>query len=415
MFRNRTLAIVVSSVMANQLITFIPATAATPDLNSILSAIAAKNGMVAPNTGAAAVTGGTGSAMPSKADVMSAVHGLPRGISYTNGMPTPTPTLEEAATLVAPQADFNVGPVNGVNPIFGTITQADESLTGIFDDLSNVDMSQFEPEVDPNLFNDDPNADLTNLGLTSPVADVMNTITGAQATTQTTTNLLESTIGLNASGTQLEVQDSAPSVSTTSGGVNTADMSVLALPSILCAPSDRPVTSAETVKSPVLLQGYVEDSAEYPNFVNPRKDEEVALPHGHSVRVERGALAWLEVGKDYVKVRAGSHGVSINAPNGQRINLGVGEEALWVVAGVDGYKLLDDGLAKRCVAHHELSDGSTVYLSEFSIVHFLAHEDADGTESKSVRERLLKSAAAINVACRYHGRYHLVRKIALAK
>lgn len=414
MNRNRALAIVVSSVMANQLITFIPAAAATPDLNSILSAIAAKNGMVAPNTGAASVTGGSGAAMPTKADVMSAVHGLPHGISYTNGMPTPTPTLEEAATLIAPEVDFNVGPVNGVNPIFGTITQADESLTGIFDDLSNVDMSQFEPEVDPNLFNDDPNADLTNLGITSPVADVMNTITGAQATT-TTTNLLESTIGLNASSTQLEVQNAAPSLSTESGGVNTADMSVLALPSMFCAPSDRPVALAETMKSPVLLQGYVEDSAEYPNFVNPNKDEEVALPHGHSVKVQRGALAWLEVGKDYVKVRAGSHGVSLSAPNGQHVNLGVGEEALWVVAGVDGYKLLDDGLAKRRVAHHELADGSTVYLSEFSIVHFLAHEDADGTESKNVRERLLKSAAAINVACRHHGRYHLVRKIALAK
>jgi hypothetical protein len=424
MFPKRALTLVVSYVMASQYVYAPAAWAGTPDavknLNNMLSAIAAHNGMTAINTSAPHNVSSI--PMPTKSDVVNAIRNLPAPVDYSHGEPIPTPTVEEAATLVAPEADFfeGVNLINVYNPNTGTVTQADESLTGLFDDLANIDMTQFEPEVDPTMFDPDPNAGATTV-IDSPIANLTDTLAQPQST-----NLLTSTIGLDSTGTQLEVQISQPiAISTEYGGINESALGVLTLPSMLCTPDAEPfvgtalssaLVGAALLRRPqgILLQGFVDQSDDLPYFVNPTdRDTTLALPDGHSLTVARNGLAWLESCGDFIKVRAGSAGVSMSAANGQRIVMHAGEEALWAAAGVDGAAQLADGLAKRRVAHHELADGSSLYLCEFSIPHFLAKEEStQGMSAAAIRERLLKSAAAISIACRHHGRYRALRTIA---
>jgi hypothetical protein len=447
MSSKRAFSILISSVVAAQSIGIAPALAADADairnLNGVLSAIATKNGMI-PRfaTGPAGDAGDrssmSGQSMPTAAEVVGAVRALPGPVLYNAAdPPVPTPTAQEAALLIPPVTDVSPVIVNGVEtyPVFGTITQADESLTGMFEDLSNVDLGFLAPEVDQSMFSID---------------DLISSVLPSDATTATLSlsesmDLLEQPVAIDQSG--LLIFDGQPTemhpfdVQSTVDGGTTADRTfgVLSLPTVLCPEMAESAPEAFPNSAPVglklvaasgasacliteqgapsmLLRGSVTKNSladgatelmSGEGFFNPHQKQTVELPNGHVLSLNANALAWVEIGDGWIKVRSGSNNVRLSTEKGHNITIDAGEEAVLVHQAFTAVDPVADGLAKRRIARHQLGGGSCVYISEFSIPHFLSKEQSFANAGmRAFRERLLKHAAAISIACRHHARYY---------
>jgi hypothetical protein len=360
------------------------------NLNDLLSAIAAKNGVMSNNPQAPhSSSRGT---TPSAAEVIEAVRSLPAAISYaTTGSPMPTPTPEEAATLIHPEeSTLGASGANpsGVIPIFGTITQADETLTGLYDDLAFTDLSHHEPTLDPDLFSIGDFGDITD----NLLADVLH-------------------------------GENPPAVTHTAGVLTSpwAHLAPLAVP-----PSGQAESKLESQSQGILLKGFVEENAAEQKGVVPLGNGKsfievdtwrtIDLPCGELI-VEKGALVFVEQGEDFVKIRAcsGPGHVSLRALGGQTIKVGLGEELLIAQPErFDAIVLLNDGIAKRRISRHMLADQSRAFVSEFSIPNLISLSDNAAKDSDpavsirlaKIRERLLSKAAVLTVACRHHGRYY---------
>ena len=120
-------------------------------INAFLAGLAMHNGMVAPtpqyaqalanaNTAAA---GGNAPHPPTAQQAIAAMHSLPAPVHYSAATHTVDPTPAEMPFVLPGATDAAGNPLAEPTPglIFGTITQADETITGLFDDLANLSQS----------------------------------------------------------------------------------------------------------------------------------------------------------------------------------------------------------------------------------------------------------------------------------
>jgi hypothetical protein len=426
--------LLISYLVASQVIAQQPVQAYDPNsgtINSYLAALAAKNGVMYVNAAAPSHT--SGGSTPTTAQLVSAVRNLPKAVSYPNGMPTPDPTAEEALTLIGPVTDVQPVVVDGktVYPIFGTVTQADETLTGLFEDLSNVDTSADAPDVDPNWF--DPNTDADGNPLTPTAYDIVEPVLNDQekAVGMTTTvgvttsiGLLEKKIQLDPTGV-LEFASARGGVGAPAGGAEGDDSVAAAgvsLPELPLPedeigdtiPSLSQVASAGNVEvvrdtaGGIMLRGVVEANVDGSNFVHvDHANAEKLLASGHTLSAHKGSMLWLEQDDEgRLSVKSASHGVRVALKHGLNVDLKPGEELVWARNPQEAAACLKDGVSRRNISRHMLPDGSCVIVSEFSLLHHLSKQ-SDDLAVRPYREQMLKTIAALNVACRHHGRYRL--------
>jgi hypothetical protein len=316
--------------------------------------------------------------------------------------------------------------VNGkmIYPVFGTVTQADETLTGLFEDLSVVDLTDAEPQPDPAMF--DVNTDADGNNILSPTAyDIVSPVlSDAERALAIQTLALTNSIGLLENkitvdpvlGAQLAA--GSPTSSESLSRLNTAMVSVpdggerLEIPAVATSNTSNNSLSAtlktDDTSSGIMLKGFVEASVDGTNFVHiDSGTQEMLLASGHQLIARKGSLLWLEQDDEKkVCVKAASDGVCVKLTHGVQVHLAPGEELVWTRDSRDAAACLKDGIARRNIKRHMLPDGSCVVVAEFSLLHHLSKQSDPAL--LPYRERMLKTIAALNVACRHHGRYRLL-------
>ena len=410
--------LLISSLVASQMFAQQPVIAHDGGLGTIngyLAAMAAKNGVMYTDASSPVRMGAP--VLPSRDDFKAAVRNLPKPVAYPEGLPTPDPTPDEALTLVPPVTDVQQVLINGklIDPIFGTVTQADETLTGLFEDLSVVDLTDAQPQPDPSMF--DINTDAEGNTILPPTAyDILAPVLSdderalAIRTVALTKSigLLENRITVDPiAGLQI-----APGKSQAAPDETQGEIAMLALPAVPFGGIGETMPSvavqADGTTHGIMLKGFVQESVDGTNFFHvDAAPQEIQLASGHQITARKGSLLWLDQDDPAkVCVKSASHGVRVSLNHGLQLDLAPGEELVWARDAQDAVACLKDGVSRRNVRRHLLPDGSCLIVSEFSILHHLSKQN-DPTVLP-YRERMLKTIAALNVACRHHGRYRAV-------
>jgi hypothetical protein len=127
------------------------------------------------------------------------------------------------------------------------------------------------------------------------------------------------------------------------------------------------------------------------------------------ITAKRGALVHITSKEGKVYIKACSNDVVVRA-HGTELTLTPGQEVLLsAVAPQQSDMHPSDGVGRRKQDVRQLADGTSVVMSDFSMITLIANlpslRSANNPDGRKIIDRMLKTAAAIDVVTRAHGNY----------
>jgi len=406
-------------------------------INSFLAGIAAKNGLVSTNAGAQTPSN-SGASAPTWSQAVAAINSLPANVvRYSTATHTPDPTAEEMQFVLPDTSDL-IDDKSGM--LFSNIAlPTDETMNGFFEELQetpSTDGEQIEGMGELSRPSEDmldetfsPNNDLLQSVL-SPQEPVLTADGGGDLLGSIEVVERDNLLVLEQTSTTHPGQSITP---TRGFGILDVPFGALSVPYGVVDSAAGNAGQLSAPEGTILLQGFVSSTnkknaepvivsdagAVYDAknsdvdviaggvLLDARSTSHITVP-GAIVTAKKGALVAVDVEGNRARIRACSGPGHISVVSeGRDIRLNPGEE-LVVVNGqmtqVDAFPA--DGIGRRKIHKHELSAEKSVAISEFSMTTLLATHSWMTRGNASLVGKMLKTAVALQIATRGHGRYY---------